>query len=169
MAALALSEALGVENRQVLPPLMRFAGLPHRVERILDADGVAYYDDSKGTNVGATLAAINGLGKKMAVILGGEGKGQDFSPLRDALRARARAVALIGRDADIINAAIRGCGVPVRRCSSLEDAVCWCASQVAPGDAVLLSPACASFDMFRNYEHRAKVFAEAARKLLRDG
>jgi UDP-N-acetylmuramoylalanine--D-glutamate ligase len=166
MAALALCEALGVENRRLLPGLAQFTGLPHRVERIAEIDGVSYYDDSKGTNVGATLAAIQGLGKKMAVILGGEGKGQDFSPLRGALAKRARAVALIGRDAPIIDAAILGCGLPIRRCPDLKDAVRWCATQVIPGDAVLLSPACASFDMFRNYAHRAEVFADATRELL---
>ncbi|MDR1276798.1 MAG: UDP-N-acetylmuramoyl-L-alanine--D-glutamate ligase [Candidatus Accumulibacter sp.] len=166
MAALALCNAIGVENRQVLPGLSNFTGLPHRVEWICEVGGVSYYDDSKGTNVGATLAAIEGLGKKMAVILGGEGKGQDFSPLRDALALHARAVALIGRDAGIIDAAIQGCGVPVKYCADLEAAVSWCATQTRPGDAVLLSPACASFDMFRNYAHRSEVFVSAARKLL---
>ena len=168
MAALALCEAVGVPPWKLLAALAEFSGLPHRVEWVADINGVSYYDDSKGTNVGATLAAICGLGRKMAVILGGEGKGQNFSPLRDALASRARAVALIGRDAEIIGSAIKDCGLPIRRCSSLEDAVRWCSVETRPGDAVLLSPACASFDMFRDYAHRAEVFVSLVRKLKRD-
>ncbi|MDR2508131.1 MAG: UDP-N-acetylmuramoyl-L-alanine--D-glutamate ligase [Candidatus Accumulibacter sp.] len=168
MAALALCDAIGVPPQKLLAALAEFSGLPHRVEQVADINGVSYYDDSKGTNVGATLAAICGLGRKMAVILGGEGKGQDFSPLCDALASCARAVALIGRDAEIIGAAIRDCRIPVRRCSSLEEAVRWCSVQTRPGDAVLLSPACASFDMFRDYAHRAEVFVSLVRKLKRD-
>jgi UDP-N-acetylmuramoylalanine--D-glutamate ligase len=163
MAALALCEAIGVAPQRLVPALCEFAGLPHRVAWVATIDGVAYYDDSKGTNVGATLAALQGLGRPVAIILGGEGKAQDFSPLKAALAQHARAVALIGRDADLIAAAIEGCGVQTQRCADLPAAVNWCADQAQPGDAVLLSPACASFDMFRNYGHRADVFLAAVR------
>ena len=168
MAALILCEAVGADAAALLPGLRGFAGLPHRVEFVADIDGVSFYDDSKGTNVGATLAALRGLGRKVAIILGGEGKAQDFSPLADALTEHARAVALIGRDADLIGAAIDGCSVPVRRCADMDDAVRWSAAQARSGDAVLLSPACASFDMFRNYAHRAEVFVGVVRTLERE-
>ena len=168
MAALALCEAVGVEPERALTGLATFTGLAHRVEKVAEVAGVTYFDDSKGTNVGATLAALQGLGRKVAIILGGEGKGQDFSPLRLPLARHARAVALIGRDAPMIAAAIDGCGVPVRFCADMEAAVRWCAHEVRGGDAVLMSPACASFDMFRNYAHRAEVFVEAVRRLERE-
>ena len=165
LAALALCAAVGVEAPAVLPALARFKGLAHRVEPVATIDGVTYYDDSKGTNVGATLAAVQGMGRKVAIILGGEGKAQDFSPLKAALAAHGRAVALIGRDAELIGAAIEGCGVATRYCADLADAVHWCAQQAQSGDAVLLSPACASFDMFRSYLHRSEVFIELVRGL----
>lgn len=165
MAALALCAAIGVAPRALLPALARFTGLAHRVEFVTQIKGVDYYDDSKGTNVGATLAAIQGMGRKVAVILGGEGKEQDFTPLKMALAEHARAVALIGRDAPLIAAAIAGCRVPVQHCADLAEAVRWCAGATRPGDAVLLSPACASFDLFRNYGHRAAVFVAAVRVL----
>ena len=132
---------------------------------VASVGGVAYYDDSKGTNVGATLAAVEGLGCKVAIILGGEGKAQDFSPLKPALAAHGRAVALIGRDAELIGAAIDGCGIATRRCADLADAVHWCAQQAQPGDAVLLSPACASFDMFRDYADRGRAFKAIVARL----
>ncbi len=165
LAALALCAAVGVAAQRVVAALAAFKGLAHRVERVANVGGVDYYDDSKGTNVGATLAAVEGLGRKVAIILGGEGKAQDFSPLKNALAAHGRAVALIGRDAPLIGAAIDGCGVPTRACADLEDAVRWCAAQAQAGDAVLLSPACASFDMFRSYLHRSQVFIELVRVL----
>ena len=168
MAALALCEAVGVEPERALTGLATFTGLAHRVEKVAEIAGVIYFDDSKGTNVGATLAALQGLGRKVAIILGGEGKGQDFSPLRLPLARHARAVALIGRDAPIIAAAIDGCGVPVRFCADMEAAVRWCAHEVRGGDAVLMSPACASFDMFRNYAHRAEVFVGLVHTLQRE-
>ena len=158
MAALALCEAVGVSPQDLMPALERFTGLAHRVEFVAEIGGVSYFDDSKGTNVGATLAALQGLGCKVAIILGGEGKDQDFSPLSPALAAHGRAVALIGRDAKLIAAAIDGCGLPLQFCVDLDEAVRWCARASRPGDALLLSPACASFDMFRNYAHRAEVF-----------
>ena len=165
MAALALCEAAGAPVAALIPALGEFPGLPHRVEFIAEIGGVAWYDDSKGTNVGATLAAVQGLGRKVALILGGEGKGQDFSPLKSALAEHARAVALIGRDARLIEEAIAGCGLPLRHCRDLEEAARWCASVALPGDAVLLSPACASFDMFRDYAQRAEVFVGLTRVL----
>ena len=165
MATLALCEAVGVPPHHVLPALAEFSGLPHRVEFVATINGVSFYDDSKGTNVGATLAALQGMGRKVAIVLGGEGKEQDFSPLKPALAQHGRAVALIGRDAELIGAAIEGCGIPMRRFADMAGAVRWCAAQASAGDAVLLSPACASFDMFRNYGHRAEVFIAAVREL----
>ena len=172
MAALALGEAFDEENgilpQRLLAGLATFSGLPHRVEKVAEIGGVAYFDDSKGTNVGATQAALQGLGRKVAIILGGEGKDQDFSLLRPALTAHARAVALIGRDARLIAEAVGEVGVPVHFCADLPQATRWCAAQTQPGDAVLLSPACASFDMFRNYAHRAEVFVAAVHALQRE-
>ena len=168
LAALALCEAIGIDPLGVLPALATFTGLAHRVERIAEIEGVRYFDDSKGTNVGATLAAIEGLGCKVAIILGGDGKGQDFSPLRPALEQHARAIALIGRDAPAIAALLAGCQVPLRRCLDMPEAVRWCAAQAQSGDAVLLSPACASMDMYRNYAHRAEAFVDAVRGLERE-
>jgi UDP-N-acetylmuramoylalanine--D-glutamate ligase len=166
LAALVLTRALGLPLEALLRGLMHFKGLPHRVEKVAEIDGVTYYDDSKGTNVGATEAALYGMGnRKAVVILGGDGKGQDFSPLRAAVAANARAVLLIGRDAPLIDAAIAGSGVDSHPVASLQEAVEQAHRLAQPGDAVLLSPACASFDMFRNYAHRAEVFIEAVKKL----
>ena len=165
MATLSLCEAVGVEPARLLPALAAFSGLAHRVEFVDAINGVSYYDDSKGTNVGATLAALQGMGRKVAIILGGEGKEQDFTPLKDALAEHGRAVALIGRDAELIGQAIEGCGIPTERCADMAAAVSWCAAQAQDGDAVLLSPACASFDMSRTYGHRAEVFTAAVRAL----
>jgi UDP-N-acetylmuramoylalanine--D-glutamate ligase len=133
---------------------------------VASVGGVEAYDDSKGTNVGATVAALNGLGAdkapaKLVVILGGDGKGQDFSPLATPVTQHVRAVALIGRDAAAIESALAHAGVPMQRQATLEEAVEWCFAQAQQGDAVLLSPACASLDMFRNYGHRAEVFVAA--------
>lgn len=165
MAALALCEAVGVAPERLLAGLKTFKGLPHRVEHVAEINGVVYVDDSKGTNVGATLAAIEGMGRKVAIVLGGDGKGQDFSPLKAALAAHGRAVALIGRDAGAIAAAIDGCGVVQHRAADMADAVRWLASQAKAGDCVLLSPACASLDMYRNYAHRADAFIAAVKEL----
>ena len=169
MAALALCHAIGVEAAEVLPALRTFRGLPHRVETVAEIDGVLYVDDSKGTNVGATLAAIEGMGRPVAIVLGGDGKGQDFAPLKDALKRHGRAVALIGQDGAAIGAAIEGCGVLTTSFPTLEEAVRWLAGQARAGDCVLLSPACASWDMFRNYAHRAEVFVETVRVLQGGG
>ncbi|MDR2925030.1 MAG: UDP-N-acetylmuramoyl-L-alanine--D-glutamate ligase [Azoarcus sp.] len=169
MAALALCRAVGVEAEEALPALRTFRGLPHRVEPVAEIDGVLYVDDSKGTNVGATLAAIEGMGRPVAILLGGDGKGQDFAPLKGAIERHGRAVALIGRDAPLIGNAIEGSGVPVRSFGGLENAVCWLAEQAVAGDCVLLSPACASWDMFRDYAHRAEAFIKAVRALRGGG
>ena len=165
-AALALA-AQALPAGKTLADLVRgiasFHGLPHRVSLITSQDGVRYVDDSKATNVGATLAAIEGLydpaqpERKLALLLGGEGKGQDFSPLSSAVARAGRAVALIGADADTI-AAILPASLPVERFADLPAATRWLADQAQPGDTVLLSPACASLDMFRNYAERAQVF-----------
>ncbi len=166
LAALALTRALDLPMDDLLRSLLHFKGLPHRVEKVAEIEGVTYYDDSKGTNVGATEAALYGMGKRHAVvILGGDGKGQDFSPLKAAVEANARAVLLIGRDALLIAAAIEGCKVETLTVASLAEAVEQAQRLAHPGDAVLLSPACASFDMFRNYTHRAEVFIAAVNKL----
>lgn len=168
LAALALCRAIGLPLAPLCAALRAFKGLPHRVERVAEINGVAYFDDSKGTNVGATEAALKGLGRPAVVILGGDGKGQDFTPLKNAVAQHARAAVLIGRDAGKIAGALQGCGKPVVSARSLEDAVRQSAVLAQRGDAVLLSPACASFDMFRNYEHRAEVFVSAVNELGRE-
>ncbi|NJD34079.1 MAG: UDP-N-acetylmuramoyl-L-alanine--D-glutamate ligase [Betaproteobacteria bacterium] len=169
MAALALCASIGFDVDTLLPALLSFRGLPHRVEKVAEIDGVTWYDDSKGTNVGATVAALTGLGglndRKSVVIMGGDGKHQDFSPLRTAVADHARAVVLIGRDAPLIGKAVSGAGVTVESATDMDDAVRRARALARVGDAVLLSPACASFDMFRNYEHRAQVFIAAVRSL----
>ncbi|MEO0003107.1 MAG: hypothetical protein RLZZ22_799 [Pseudomonadota bacterium] len=171
LAALALATAAGAPLAPMLHGLREYRGEPHRVEPVAIVDEVEYIDDSKGTNVGATLAAINGLGpeRQLVVILGGEGKGQDFSPLAAPVARHARAVALIGRDAPAIRAALAASGVPLHDAATLPEAVQWCARQARPGDAVLLSPACASLDMFQDYAHRARVFVAAVQELQEAG
>jgi UDP-N-acetylmuramoylalanine--D-glutamate ligase len=170
LAALALARAIDCPLAPMMHALSRYAGEPHRLQLIATIDGVAYYDDSKGTNVGATVAALEGLGaegKKLIVIAGGDGKGQNFEPLAAPVARHARAVIVLGRDAVAIRSALeRGApGVPLLNAQNLEKAVDIASAQARPGDAVLLSPACASFDMFRNYMHRGEVFAEAVREL----
>jgi UDP-N-acetylmuramoylalanine--D-glutamate ligase len=197
MAALALCSSLGFDANALLPALRSFRGLPHRVEKVAELDGVSWYDDSKGTNVGATVAALNGIGgqlaaqnsrlpssgrevgrdgssllscdpkdRKIVVILGGDGKGQDFSPLERAVEKHARAAVLIGRDGPLIEKVIgAAANVTIESARDMDDAVSRARALARPGDAVLLSPACASFDMFRNYEHRAQVFIAAVRAL----
>jgi UDP-N-acetylmuramoylalanine--D-glutamate ligase len=165
LAALALCRAIGLPLAPLVPALRDFKGLPHRVERIAEIDNVAWYDDSKGTNVGATVAALEGLGRKVVLIAGGDGKGQDFAPLEPALAAHGRALVLIGRDAMKIEAAVADCGIPIIHAQDMDQAVRKAAVAARAGDAVLLSPACASFDMYRNYVHRAEVFAQSVREL----
>ena len=170
LAALALATAIGCPLNALLHGLREYAGEPHRVEFIARVGEVDAYDDSKGTNVGATVAALLGLGAdqapaRLVVILGGDGKGQDFAPLASPVARFARAVALIGRDAGVIDAVLAAdpaaAAVPRQTHASLQAAVAWCYAQARAGDAVLLSPACASLDMFRNYGHRAEVFVAA--------
>jgi UDP-N-acetylmuramoylalanine--D-glutamate ligase len=165
LAALALATAVGVPLAPMLHGLREYRGEPHRVETIGVARGIEFIDDSKGTNVGATVAALNGLGAdrapaKLSLILGGDGKGQDFTPLAEPLRRHARAAATIGKDAAAIEAVLQSAGVPFERHATLEAATRWALAHAEPGDAVLLSPACASLDMFRDYAHRAQVFAD---------
>jgi UDP-N-acetylmuramoylalanine--D-glutamate ligase len=168
MAALALIFSARFGNlpmEALLPGLKSFRGLPHRMEFVAEIDGVRAIDDSKGTNVGATLAAIAGAGAPAAVLLGGDGKGQDFAPLAGALAEHGRAAAVIGKDAAKIAAAVAPCGIPVCRFASMDSAVAWLFGDCQKGDVLLLSPACASWDMYRNYAHRAEAFRAALRKL----
>jgi UDP-N-acetylmuramoylalanine--D-glutamate ligase len=167
LAALALASAAGCPLNAMLYGLREYLGEPHRVESVAIIEGVEYFDDSKGTNVGATVAALSGLGaeRRLVVILGGDGKGQDFSPLSQPVALHARAVVLIGRDAHLIAQALQGCGVALESAASLPEAVKNAKELAQVGDAVLLSPACASFDMFRSYGHRAEVFRQAVQQL----
>jgi UDP-N-acetylmuramoylalanine--D-glutamate ligase len=166
LAALALASAIGCPLAPMLHGLREYRGEPHRVAFVASVGGVEAFDDSKGTNVGATVAALNGLGAdkspgKLIVILGGDGKGQDFAPLAAPVAQHVRAAALIGKDAAAIEAALADSGIALQRHDTLEAAVEWCFTVAREGDAVLLSPACASLDMFRNYAHRADVFVAA--------
>jgi len=177
LAALALASAIGCPLAPMLHGLREYAGEPHRVAFVATIDGIDAFDDSKGTNVGATVAALLGLGEdrapaRLAVILGGDGKGQDFVPLAAPLRRHARAVATIGRDAPAVEQAIGGAlreaGIPLERHATLEAATRWCYAHAQAGDAVLLSPACASLDMFRDYAHRAETFVAEVHALAAD-
>lgn len=161
LAALAACRALNLSEGPLVAALRSFKGLPHRVQRVTSVSGVTFYDDSKGTNVGATVAALKGMSQKVVLICGGDGKGQDFSPLRDAVREHARAVILIGRDREQIARVLHDLEVPVVRAATMSEAVTLSFGRAKTGDAVLLSPACASFDMFRDYAHRAEVFTNA--------
>ncbi|WP_409516367.1 UDP-N-acetylmuramoyl-L-alanine--D-glutamate ligase [Comamonas sp.] len=163
LAALALGHAAGAGFAPMLFGLREYRGERHRVEPIGIVSDVEYFDDSKGTNVGATVAALMGLGaeRRIVLILGGEGKGQDFSPLAAPVLRYARAVVLIGRDAPLIEAALADTGVPLLHAPSMDEAVLLASQKAVAGDAVLMSPACASFDMFKNYGHRAEVFCQA--------
>ncbi len=163
LSALALASAAGCALGPMLYGLRDYQGEPHRVQPVGIINGIEYFDDSKGTNVGATVAALRGLGaeRRVVVILGGEGKGQDFCPLAEPVQRFCRAVVLIGRDAPLIRTALASAQVPLLDAGSMADAVAQAAAQAHAGDAVLMSPACASFDMFDNYEHRARVFVQA--------
>ena len=163
LAALALAGAAGCPLGPMLYGLREYRGEPHRVESVGTVNQVEYFDDSKGTNVGATVAALQGLGaeRKLVVILGGDGKGQDFAPLAAPVARHARAAVLIGRDAPLIRAVLEPAGVMLLDADSMEHAVSLATQRAHAGDAVLMSPACASFDMFRDYPHRAQVFRAA--------
>ncbi|WP_373387323.1 UDP-N-acetylmuramoyl-L-alanine--D-glutamate ligase [Pseudomonas alcaligenes] len=168
LAALALGHAVGLPFAAMLDTLRRFAGLPHRCQWVRELRGVGYYDDSKATNVGAALAAIEGLGAdiagKLVLIAGGDGKGADFSALKAPVARFCRAVVLLGRDAELLAAALSD-AAPLLRVKTLDEAVQRCAELAQSGDAVLLSPACASLDMFKNFEERGRLFAQAAEAL----
>jgi len=164
LAALALVEAVGVEIDASRAAIQSFKGLHHRTELVLEHGGVRWYDDSKGTNVGATVAALRGMTAPVILIAGGDGKGQDFGELKPACAEHARAVILIGRDAPQIERALDRV-VPIHHASDMHEAVRIAKSLSIAGDVVLLSPACASFDMFRNYEHRAEVFRAAVHEV----
>jgi len=165
LAAHALASAVGFDGAAMARALATFEGLPHRVQEVARVGSIAFYDDSKGTNVGATVAALQGFEQPVVLIAGGDGKGQDFAPLAPAVARHARAVVLIGRDAPVIARALAKAGVPIERAATMEAAAQAALALAKQGDAVLLSPACASFDMFRNYAHRGDVFAAAARAL----
>jgi len=170
LAALALAASAGCPLGPMLYGLREYRGEPHRVESVGMVNGVEYFDDSKGTNVGATVAALQGLGaeRPLVVILGGDGKGQDFSPLAAPVARHARAVVLIGRDAPLVRSALQACGVPLLDAGTMQEAVALATQRAHAGDAVLLSPACASFDMFRDYPHRAAVFRAAVQAVADD-
>ncbi len=172
LAALALCRAIDLQLAPLLHGARQYTGEPHRVELVTTIGGVEYFDDSKGTNVGATIAALEGLGvshpegdKRLILIAGGDGKDQDFKPLAPSVARHVKAVMLIGRDAPAIRDALADTGVAMSSCATLNDAVNEAATIAQAGDQVLLSPACASFDMFNSYEHRAKVFVDAVREL----
>lgn len=168
LAALALGHAVGLPMEPMLETLKTFTGLAHRCQWVREREGVAYYDDSKATNVGAALAAIEGLGAdidgKLVLIAGGDGKGADFSGMREPVAGFCRAVVLLGRDAELIAQAL-GDAVPLVRVRTLDEAVSRAAELAVRGDAVLLSPACASLDMFKNFEERGRLFAQAVEGL----
>ena len=167
LAALALASSTGAALAPMLYGLREYRGEPHRVEPVTVVQEVEYFDDSKGTNVGATVAALQGLGaeRRLVLILGGDGKGQDFSPLVPVVQRHVRAVVLIGRDAALLRTTLNDTGVPLHDAPSLPDAVVQCHALAHAGDAVLLSPACASMDMFTDYAHRADVFVQAVHAL----
>jgi UDP-N-acetylmuramoylalanine--D-glutamate ligase len=164
LASLAICEAMGLDRAACIDALRDFDGLPHRSQWVADIKGVRYVDDSKGTNVGATLAAVAGMNGPLVVIAGGQGKAQDFAPLGAAFRNKVRNVVLIGQDAKQIAAAL-GNVCPCEFANSMENAVALAARAAQPGDTVLLSPACASLDMFRDYTQRGAAFAAAVRGL----
>jgi len=165
LAALALCRAIGLEYAPLINTLYNFKGLPHRVQWVTKVDEVDYFDDSKGTNVGATCAAVSGLPQKIVLIAGGDSKGQDFSPLVAPVKAHVRAVVLIGRDAALIEAALLETNVPMYQAVDMPEAVEMARRVAQPNDAVLLSPACASFDMYKNYIDRAEAFTSAVGRL----
>ncbi len=167
LAATALAEAMGVPLPAITRTLAEFEGLPHRTQIVMEHDGVRWINDSKATNVGAATAALAGMDRPVVLVAGGQGKGADFSPLKSALAEHARAVVLIGRDAPLLADLLKDT-VPVHRAADMHAAVA-CAKRLArPGDTVLLSPACASFDMYDNFEHRGEAYAAAVREINRD-
>jgi UDP-N-acetylmuramoylalanine--D-glutamate ligase len=164
LATLALGDALRLPIAPMLDELREFTGLPHRAQWVAEKGGVRYINDSKGTNVGATLAAVGGLAGPLVVIAGGDGKGQDFTPLASAFRGKVRTAVLLGRDAGLIESALAGI-CHIVRAGTMEEAVRAAARCAQAGDVVLLSPACSSLDMFRDYAHRGNAFAAAVKEL----
>lgn len=169
LAALALCRSVGLPYEPLVDVLRKFKGLPHRMQKVATIQGVEYYDDSKSTNVGSAIAALNGMKGNIVLIAGGDGKGQDFSPLIEPIKQYVRALVLLGRDAEKISHAIKGAAKPIHHVSTMEDAVRLSFLLAESGDMVLLSPACASLDMFRNYIHRAEVFTAAVKELESKG
>jgi UDP-N-acetylmuramoylalanine--D-glutamate ligase len=165
LAALALGEAAGMPLEKMVATLAEFQGLPHRMQFVAEKHGVRWFNDSKGTNVGATLAAIEGVRERLVLIAGGDGKGADFTPLADVMQRKGRGVVLIGKDAALLQAVLQDV-VPVRHAVDMPQAVSFAAEMARPGDVVLLSPACASTDMYRNFEMRGDVFTQAVREYL---
>lgn len=165
LAALALADAMGIAGETVIRPLCEFRGLAHRMARVAEVRGVVYINDSKSTTVASTIAALEGMRRKSVLIAGGDAKGQDFIPLVPAVRNYARAVVLLGRDAPLVERALRAAGVDLVSAASIEEAVTLASDIAQLGDAVLLSPACASWDMFRDYAERGDRFASAVRAL----
>jgi len=161
LAALALCSTVAKVDRKLVSALSAFHGLPHRMERVIEVGGVLFVNDSKGTTVAATLAALGGADRPVVLIAGGDGKGQDFTPLKSGVDAHCRAVVLLGRDAPTIAAALSGATAPIEFAPALEVAVARAIARARPGDAVLLSPACASLDMFRDYAERGDRFKAA--------
>jgi UDP-N-acetylmuramoylalanine--D-glutamate ligase len=168
LAALALARTLNLGWGPGLRAAREYEGEPHRTQFVRTVGGVDFINDSKGTNVGATVAALEGMGRRVILIAGGLGKGQDFSPLLPAVSRHARAVVLIGQDGPLIGDVLAKSGVPIEAAADLPNAVTRALALAQPGDAVLLSPACASMDMFRNYGHRGQAFIEAVRELALD-
>ncbi len=160
LAALALGYAVGLPLDNMVKTLSEFKGLPHRTQFVAEIEGVSWFNDSKATNVGATIAALTGLSGKHVLIAGGEGKGADFSELTEVIKRHCRGVVLMGRDAALIEAAVPA-GMPLKRVSDMRGAVLAAQALALRGDNVLLAPACASFDMFDNFEHRGDVFIES--------
>jgi UDP-N-acetylmuramoylalanine--D-glutamate ligase len=165
LAALALGDAAGIPLDKMVETLAEFQGLPHRMQFVAEQDGVRWFNDSKGTNVGATLAAIEGFDVRLVLIAGGDGKGADFTPLADAMRRTGRGAVLLGKDASLLAVVLQDV-VPVRRADDMAQAVRLAAELSRPGDCVLLSPACASTDMYRNFEERGDVYARAVQEYL---
>lgn len=165
LAALAIGEAFGFSMESMLSALRSFPGLPHRTQWVAEKDSIQWYNDSKATNVGATVAAVNGMDGKVVLIAGGDCKGADFSPMVDAVKEKARAVVLIGKDACILREKLQG-AAPIIDAENMVDAVEKASHQAKMGDSILLSPACASFDMYTDYEQRGEVFMDAVRSLL---
>ena len=169
LAATAMALWTGMEPATIRKGIAMFRGVAHRIERVHDARGVTFYNDSKGTNVASTIKALESFPEPVILIAGGKGKGQDFVPLAVAARGRVRNAVLIGVDRDQIRRALHGAGVATEYAESMEEAVRLASRHARIGDVVLLSPACASFDMFQNYEHRGEVFKDAVRRLMPGG